>query len=183
MEIINTPIKDVVIVKPKIFEDNRGYFLESYNKKIFNQLVGKEVNFIQDNQSKSSIGTLRGIHYQIPPASQAKLVSVLYGEIYDVAVDLRRSSATFCQYFGKHISADNKLQMWIPEGFGHGFLTLSDHAIVSYKVNSSYSKIHERTIKYNDDLLKIQWPSSKSIILSDKDKNGISIENSIDLFD
>lgn len=170
MKLIKTPIKDLYVIEPKIFGDNRGYFFESYKKNFFEEHIGK-VNFIQDNESMSSYGVLRGLHYQIAPYEQAKLVRVIKGRVLDVAVDIRKNSETFGKHFSIELSEENKKQMFIPSGFAHGFVVLSDLAIFSYKVDNLYSPENERGIKCNDNDLNIDWKIEENdLILSDKDK-------------
>ncbi len=176
MEIIKTPIADLDVIKPKVFTDERGKFFESFNQKEFCEKVAN-VKFVQDNHSVSKSGVLRGIHLQKKPFEQGKLVRVIKGEIYDVAVDLRSNSKTFLQYFGINLSSENKLQLWIPEGFGHGFLTLSESAEVAYKATNYYAKESEITIKYNDPNIGINWPNDKRLIISQKDEEGILISD------
>lgn len=161
MKITETQIKDVLILEPRVFADERGFFMESYNQRAFNEAVGREVEFVQDNHSKSTYGVLRGLHYQIKQA-QGKLVRVLQGEIYDVAVDLRESSPTFGDWVGEHLSADNKKQLWVPEGFAHGFLVLSDTAEILYKATEFYAPEHEHSILWDDPSIAIQWPELKN---------------------
>lgn len=177
MEIIKTTIADLNVIKPKVFTDERGEFFESFNQKEFCEKVAN-VKFVQDNHSVSRSGVLRGIHLQKKPYEQGKLVRVIKGEIYDVAVDLRSNSKTFLQYFGINLSSANKLQLWIPEGFGHGFLTLSESAEVAYKATNYYAKESEITIKYNDPDIGINWPNDKRLIISQKDEEGILISDS-----
>ena len=170
MEYFRTEILDVLVIKPKVFKDDRGYFLETYKEKELNDFLGFEVNFCQENESKSSFGVLRGLHFQNPPFSQAKLVRVIQGNILDVVVDIRKGSKTF----GKHISIElneiNKKQLFIPRGFAHGFLVLSETAIVSYKVDNLYNPDYEDGIMFNDEMLNIDWKISyDEIILSEKD--------------
>jgi len=169
MELIKTPIRDLVIVKNKVFEDARGYFTEAYNEKTF-QENGISINFKQDNRSKSSYGVIRGLHYQLNPASQSKLVSVIVGKVYDVAVDIRKNSPTFGQWYGVELSDENHLQFLIPQGFAHGFSVLSETAIFSYKCDNFYTPELDRGIAYNDPALNIDWkiPANKALI-SDKD--------------
>ena len=170
MEIIKTPIADLVILKPRVFEDARGFFCETYNEKVFNEL-GINIHFCQDNLSKSSYGVIRGLHYQLAPHSQSKLVSVVQGKVWDIAVDLRKGSPTFGQWFGSELSEENHLQFFIPKGFAHGFSVLSEMAVFSYKCDDFYNPTLERGIMYNDTDLNIDWkiPSDKAVI-SDKDK-------------
>ena len=170
MIVENTKIQDVKILIPKIFKDKRGFFFESFNLQEFNKELKIDVKFVQDNHSKSLKGVLRGMHYQNPPFSQGKLVRVISGEIYDVALDLRQNSPTYGNWVGEYLSSENQKQLWIPEGFAHGFLTLSDTAEVIYKTTNYYSRSHEETVLYNDNRFKIDWPIlDKKLILSDKD--------------
>lgn len=171
MEIIQTPIKDLIIIKPRVFEDARGFFLETYNQKNY-QEAGIKQNFCQDNQSKSTYGVIRGLHYQLLPHSQAKLVSVTVGAVWDVAVDLRKNSPTFGQWYGVELTAENHLQYLVPQGFAHGFSVLSETAVFSYKCDDFYNQPLERGILYNDPALNIDWkiPVEKAVI-SEKDKN------------
>ena len=162
-------IPDVLLIEPEIFSDDRGFFFESFNQNKFEEAVKQKINFVQDNHSKSLKGVLRGLHYQLPPKAQGKLVRVIQGEVFDVAIDLRQSSPTFGKWVGEILSADNKIQMWIPEGFAHGFLTLSDTAEFLYKTTDFYSKEHEQAIRWNDETFGIQWPI-KDISLSAKDE-------------
>ena len=162
-------IAGLVIVEPTVFEDSRGYFFESYNESQFKQ-AGITADFVQDNQSRSSYGVIRGLHYQQPPHAQAKLVRVLHGAILDVAVDIRKSSPTYGQHFTIELSAENKKQLYLPEGFAHGFSVLSDIAVVLYKCNAFYNKSSEGGILYNDPQLNIDWRIKESeAIISDKD--------------
>lgn len=176
MEIISTPIRDLVIVKNRIFADSRGFFLESYNKKRLAE-SGINIDFCQDNLSKSSYGVVRGLHYQLNPHSQSKLVSVIVGKVYDVAVDIRKGSPTFGQWFGVELSEENKLQFLIPQGFAHGFSVLSDTAVFSYKCDNFYDPAMERGIMYNDPSLNIDWqvPLQEAII-SEKDLKHPTLE-------
>jgi len=171
MNVIKTEIEDVLILEPKVFGDERGFFMESFNQKLFNEIVGKEINFVQDNHSKSKKGTLRGMHYQSAPFAQGKLVRCLAGEVFDVAVDIRKSSSTFGKWVGVILSEENKRQLWIPEGFAHGFLTLSDTAEFAYKATNYYSPENEAAIIWNDNFINIEWPEIEqgNIILSNKD--------------
>ena len=156
-----------------MFMDNRGYFFESFNQKNFNEAIGQEINFVQDNQSKSKKGVLRGLHYQEEPFAQAKLVRVISGEIFDVVVDIRKESATYGQWLSVTLSSTNNKQLWIPEGFAHGFLVTSDSAEVLYKATNFYSKTHERCIRFDDYEINISWPlSERSFIISNKDIQG-----------
>ncbi|GGM97822.1 dTDP-4-dehydrorhamnose 3,5-epimerase [Shewanella xiamenensis] len=169
MLIINTKITDVKIIEPKVFGDERGFFFESFNQQQFEAAVGYPVNFVQDNHSKSSKGVLRGLHYQLSPHAQGKLVRCVVGEVFDVAVDIRMSSPTFGQWVGVHLSAENKRQLWIPEGFAHGFVTLSDTAEFLYKTTDFYHRGSEGAISWNDPELNIQWPVNETF-LSEKDQ-------------
>ncbi|WP_218940795.1 dTDP-4-dehydrorhamnose 3,5-epimerase [Allopusillimonas soli] len=181
MKITNTIIGDVKVVEPKVFTDDRGFFFESFNEALFEKLVGQRIRFVQDNHSRSYRNVLRGLHYQLPPHSQGKLVRVVAGAVYDVAVDIRRSSKTFGQWVGVILSADNKRQLWIPEGFAHAFLVLSDTAEFLYKTTDYWYKDLERTIHWNDSELSIQWPLQEAPILSPKDLAGSSLSMA-DLF-
>lgn len=158
MEVHSTTLSGVLLLKPRVFGDERGFFLESWNQRTFDQAVGRPVTFVQDNRSRSSRGVLRGLHYQIEPAAQGKLVSVLSGSIFDVAVDLRRESSTFGQSFGLELRAENHTMIWVPAGFAHGFLVTSESAEVSYKTTDFYSPQHERCIRWDDPDLSIAWP-------------------------
>ena len=170
MRFKETSLNDVVICEPQVYQDERGFFLESYNLKEFEQ-VSPGANFVQDNHSKSNKGVLRGLHYQIQH-SQGKLVRVIKGSVFDVAVDLRKSSNSFGQWFGIELSAVNKLQLWIPPGFAHGFLTLEDNTEFLYKTTNFYYPEHERCIIWNDPNLNIKWPEINYIKLSKKDLSG-----------
>lgn len=168
MNVIKTEINDVLIFEPKVFGDDRGFFFESFSQKIFEEAIGRKVDFVQDNHSRSSKGVLRGLHYQLPPFAQAKLVRCVVGEVFDVAVDIRKDSETFGKWVGAYLSAENKRQMWIPEGFAHGFLVTSEVAEFVYKTNNYYNKESEAGVIWNDSDLKIAWPTSASSV-SDKD--------------
>lgn len=168
MLIIDTKISTVKIIEPKVFGDERGFFFESFNQQLFETAVGYPVNFVQDNHSKSSQGVLRGLHYQLEPHAQAKLVRCVVGEVFDVAVDIRKSSPTFGQWVGVYLSAENKRQLWIPEGFAHGFVTLSETAEFLYKTTNYYHKQSEGALVWNDADLNIQWPI-QDVLLSGKD--------------
>ncbi|WP_338883812.1 dTDP-4-dehydrorhamnose 3,5-epimerase [Xenorhabdus sp. TH1] len=171
MNIVKTDIPDVLIFEPKVFCDDRGFFFESFSQKIFEEAVGRKVEFVQDNHSKSCKGVLRGLHYQLAPYAQGKLVRCVVGEVFDVAVDIRKSSPTFGKWVGVNLSAENKRQLWIPEGFAHGFLVLSETAEFIYKTTNFYFHTHEKSIVWNDDIINISWPNNERIILSEKDKN------------
>ena len=168
-------IPDVLLIEPQMFGDDRGFFFESFNQNKFDEAMGKKINFVQDNHSKSVKGVLRGLHYQLMPKAQGKLVRVTQGEVFDVAVDLRQSSPTFGKWVGEILSGDNKKQMWIPEGFAHGFLTLSDTAEFLYKTTDFYSKDHEEAIQWNDKTIGIDWPM-KDVSLSSKDSAAVSFK-------
>ena len=170
MNVIDTTIPDVKIFEPKVFGDERGFFFESFSQKFFEEATGLKRTFVQDNHSKSVKGVLRGLHYQLPPMAQGKLVRVVQGEVFDVAVDIRKSSPTFGQWVGVHLSAENKRQLWVPEGFAHGFLTLSETAEFLYKTTNYYSPTHEGSIIWNDSTLNIEWPEAGDIQVSGKDQ-------------
>ena len=176
MQIEQTKLKDVLLIRPNVFRDERGFFLESWNEARFNQAVGREVRFVQDNHSRSLQGVLRGLHYQKEPMAQAKLITVMRGRIFDVAVDIRPGSATYGQWVGEELADENREMLWIPEGFAHGFLVLSEFADVVYKTNNLYSPAHERCIRWNDPLLAIDWPACGGAepLVSTKDKAGRS---------
>lgn len=171
MKATQLAIPEVLRLEPKVFGDARGFFFESYNQARFEVVIGKPVVFVQDNHSCSAKGVLRGLHYQIRQP-QGKLVRVVRGEVFDVAVDLRKSSATFGNWVGEILSAENKRQMWVPEGFAHGFLVLSDWAEFVYKTTDFYAPEHERCLAWNDPAIGIQWPIAASPILSAKDQQG-----------
>ena len=175
MKIIDTAIPDVKIIEPAVFGDERGFFFESFNQAKFEAAIGYAVNFVQDNHSRSVKGVLRGLHYQLPPHAQAKLVRCILGEVFDVVVDIRRSSSTFGQWVGIHLSAENKRQLWIPEGFAHGFLTLSESADFLYKTTGYYAPQSECAIMWSDEQIAIRWPVLDiEYQLSAKDKNAKS---------
>ena len=176
MKIIPTQIPDILILEPTVFEDDRGFFFESYNEQTWRKLTGLNTGFVQHNHSHSSFGVLRGLHYQINKP-QGKLVRVIAGEIYDVAVDIRRSSATFGQWFGTRLSAANKKQLWVPPSFAHGFLVVSDSADVLYMTTDFWYQQHERCINWSDPELNIDWPLFQAPILSDKDQRGATFGN------
>ena len=180
MEYIKTAIPDVWVLEPRVFEDARGYFMETWREEDFNRAIGHEVHFVQDNQSMSSRGVLRGLHFQKGEASQAKLVRVLQGTVVDVAVDLRKDSPTFGKYVMVELSAENKKQLFIPRGFAHGFQVLSDTAVFTYKVDKRYAPEAECSIRYNDPTIGIDWPiKGEEVILSEKDlKRAVSFEES-----
>ena len=170
MEFIQTEIKEVVIIKPNVFADSRGYFFESFVQRQFDEMVCKTV-FVQENQSKSSYGVLRGLHYQLPPFAQAKLVSVVEGKVLDVAVDIRKGSPTFGKHVSIELSDENHLQLFIPRGFAHGFVVLSSEAVFQYKCDNYYSPQNEGAIIWNDATISIDWKiPAADIVLSEKDK-------------
>jgi dTDP-4-dehydrorhamnose 3,5-epimerase len=169
MKFVNTPIEGLIIIEPTVFEDDRGYFLESYNKKKLEEAIGK-ISFVQDNESKSSKGVLRGLHFQKPPYAQIKLVRCIQGNVLDVAVDIRDGSETYGKYVSVELSGENKKQVFIPRGFAHGFLVLSNTAIVSYKVDNNYAPAHDAGIRWNDPTLNIQWRvNEREVLVSEKD--------------
>jgi dTDP-4-dehydrorhamnose 3,5-epimerase len=177
MQVTPTSIADVVVVDPRVFGDDRGFFFESFNQRAFEEGIGRTIQFVQDNHSRSGHHVLRGLHYQIRQP-QGKLVRVVAGEVYDVAVDLRRSSRTFGRWVGVVLSAENKRQLWVPEGFGHGFLVLSQFAEFLYKTTDYYAPEHERTIAWNDPDLGIAWPlNGAEPLLSAKDQAGRSFRD------
>lgn len=175
-------IPEVVLFTPTLFGDERGFFFESFNARVFTEATGLNPNFVQDNHSKSQRGVLRGLHYQLPPKAQGKLVRVVQGEVFDVAVDIRRSSPTFGQWVGAILSAENKQQLWIPAGFAHGFITLSETAEFLYKTTDVYAPELESCIAWNDPTIGIQWPYTEMPALSGKDKQGKAL-NDAHLFD
>lgn len=181
MHVTRLSIPDVLRIAPRVHEDERGYFYESYNQRRFEQALGREASFVQDNHSKSAQHVLRGLHYQIRQP-QGKLVRVVAGSVFDVAVDLRRSSPTFGQWVGEILSAENRAQMWVPEGFAHGFLVLSSSAEVLYKATDYYAPEHERCIAWDDPALAIAWPLATRPSLSARDSDGPSFA-AAELFD
>ncbi|WP_350456627.1 dTDP-4-dehydrorhamnose 3,5-epimerase [Macellibacteroides fermentans] len=172
MKYIQTEIAGLWIIEPKVLSDSRGYFMESFKQEVFNQNVGK-VDFIQENESGSSRGVLRGLHYQLAPYSQAKLVRVIEGTVLDVAVDLRKGSPTFGKYMAVELSGQNKRQFYIPQGFAHGFHVLSERAVFTYKVDNPYMPSHERSLRFDDPQIGIDWQITdpENVILSEKDKS------------
>ena len=176
MNFISTKLEDCYIIEPKIINDDRGYFMESFNEKTFQNGVNQAVHFVQDNQSFSSKGVLRGLHYQIEQA-QGKLVRVCQGEVFDVAVDMRASSSHFGQWVGTTLSAENKRQMWVPPGFAHGFLVCSDSAEFLYKTTDFYAPEHECCLKWDDPSIGIKWPLQGAPILSAKDEMGLCLND------
>jgi dTDP-4-dehydrorhamnose 3,5-epimerase len=174
-------IADVFLLEPQVFGDERGFFFESFNQARFEAMIGRPANFVQDNHSRSARNVLRGLHYQIQQP-QGKLVRVVQGEVFDVAVDLRRSSPTFGKWVGAHLSGENKRQLWVPEGFGHGFVVLSESAEFLYKTTDYYAPAHERCIIWNDPQIGIDWPIEGAPALSGKDAKGAALGDA-DLFD
>lgn len=181
MEVIETKLKGVLVLQPKVFEDARGYFFESYNENLFNQ-AGLDVKFVQDNQSLSQKGVLRGLHFQNNPHAQGKLVRVITGAVFDVAVDIRKSSPTYGQWFGMELNEKNKTMMYIPAGFAHGFATLRDNTIFSYKCTNFYNKASEDCLLWNDPDIGINW-NLENPLLSDKDLQGKRIKDFVSLFE
>jgi len=171
MKAIPTSIPEVLVIEPAVFGDARGFFFESWNRRGFSELLGREIEFVQDNHSASAKNVLRGLHYQVRQP-QGKLVRVVAGAVFDVAVDLRRSSPTFGRWVGETISAENRRMMWVPEGFAHGFLVLSDRAEFLYKTTDYYAPMHERTLLWNDPALGVAWPLTGEPVLKPKDAAG-----------
>jgi dTDP-4-dehydrorhamnose 3,5-epimerase len=169
LKAISTNIPDVLIIEPNVFGDERGFFFESFNRRQFNQLVGRDIDFVQDNHSRSAKNVLRGLHYQIQQP-QGKLVRVVHGAVFDVAVDIRRGSPTFGQYVAAELSAENKRMLWIPEGFAHGFVVVSDNAEFLYKTTDYWAPEYERSIAWNDPTINISWPIEGEPVLSAKDQ-------------
>ncbi len=177
MKVTPTAIPDVLIIEPKVFGDERGFFYESFNQRAFNEATGLDVNFVQDNHSRSAKGVLRGLHYQVQQP-QGKLVRVVRGTVFDVAVDIRKSSVTFGQWVGMELSEENHRQLWVPAGFAHGFVVVSESADFLYKTTDYYYPAHERCLMWNDTDLKITWPdTSTPTSLSNKDKQGHSLRS------
>ena len=170
MKVTSLKISDVKLIEPDVFEDERGFFYESFNQQKFNEAIGENITFVQDNHSKSSKGVLRGLHYQEAPFAQGKLVRVISGEVFDVAVDIRQDSPTYGQWVSEVLSGENKKQLWIPEGFAHGFLTISDAAEFLYKTTNFYNKESDRSIHWKDNDFRIDWPEvDKPVVTSEKD--------------
>jgi len=183
LNFIPQSIPDVLLIEPTVHGDSRGYFMESFRQDILNDFLGYEVNFVQDNESKSAKGVLRGLHYQLPPYAQAKLVRVIEGRVLDVAVDIRQSSPTFGQYVSKELSSDNHHQLFIPRGFAHGFVVLSESAVFAYKVDNYYSPNDDRGIAFDDPEIGIDWVlKSDELQLSDKDKSHPVLSKAKELF-
>lgn len=170
MNVIKTDIPDVLILEPKVFGDDRGFFFESFSQKVLDEAVGHNITFVQDNHSKSGKNVLRGLHFQLPPYAQGKLVRCVAGEVFDVAVDIRANSPTFGKWVSAILSAENKRQLWIPEGFAHGFMVLSETAEFLYKTTNYYAPEYDRGIRWDDPTLSIEWPPGDAFILSEKDK-------------
>jgi len=183
LKFIPQSIPDVILIKPIVHGDDRGYFVETFRQDLFDKAVGYKVNFIQDNESKSTKGVLRGLHYQLPPYTQAKLVRVIEGSVLDIAVDIRKSSPTFGRCVAVELTSDNKHQLFVPYGFAHGFVVLSDSATFAYKVDNYYALEHDRGIAFDDKDLAIDWHLPLDTLqLSDKDKNQPTLANAKDLF-
>jgi dTDP-4-dehydrorhamnose 3,5-epimerase len=181
VKVTPTRIPEVLILEPRVFEDPRGFFFESYNRRVFKEATGLDPQFVQDNQSFSVRNVLRGLHYQVRQP-QGKLITALAGEIFDVAIDLRRSSPSFGQWASVTLSGGSHKAIWIPPGFGHGFLVLSEHALVQYKATDYYAPEHERTVVWKDPQLAIAWPLEADPIVSEKDQRGMDLR-AADLFD
>ena len=184
MEFIQQNIPDVLLIKPTVHLDGRGYFIETFRQDLLEDVIGYSINFLQDNESKSTKGVLRGLHYQLPPYTQAKLVRVIKGRVLDVAVDIRRSSPTFSQHVVAELTGENKHQLFIPHGFAHGFVVLSEHATFAYKVDSYYAPKHDRGLAFNDPTLGIDWQlTSQQLQLSAKDQSQPTLNNAKELFE
>ena len=174
MKVTPTAIPDVLVLEPRVFGDERGFFFESFNRNAFRQATGLDPDFVQDNHSRSEKNVLRGLHYQVAPKAQGKLVRVVLGAVFDVAVDIRQDSPSFGRWVGETLSAENRKQMWIPPGFAHGFLTLTEAAEFLYKTTDYYAPDHERCIAWNDPDIGVEWPlAAAGPILSGKDRNGM----------
>jgi dTDP-4-dehydrorhamnose 3,5-epimerase len=177
MNFIPQKIPDIVLIQPSIHSDNRGFFTEAYRQDLLENFIGYKINFVQDNISKSNLGVLRGLHYQLPPFTQAKLVQVIEGRVLDVVVDIRRNSSSFGQHITSELTSENQHQLFIPHGFAHGFVALTDNAIFSYKVDNYYSKDHDGGVSFNDKKLDINWKIPYEILkVSDKDKQLPSLD-------
>lgn len=177
MNLERLAIPEVIRLTPRVFEDERGHFFESFNQRVFDKAVGRPVAFVQDNQSQSARGVLRGLHYQVAPSPQGKLVRVIAGRIFDVAVDLRRESPTFAHWVGAELSQANQAQLWIPEGFAHGFLALEPGSIVLYKTTDFWNPAAERCIRWDDPSIGIRWPDVGPTVLATKDRAGARLED------
>ena len=183
MEFIKQKIPEIILIKPTVHGDNRGYFVETFRQDLFEKALGYKVNFIQDNESKSTKGVLRGLHYQLPPYTQAKLVRVIEGSVLDVAIDIRESSPTFGQHVSVELTGENKHQLFIPHGFAHGFVVLSDSATFAYKVDNYYAPEHDRGIAFDDVKLAIDWQLTlEELQLSGKDKTNPNLSDAVELF-
>ena len=178
IKVTTLSIPDILVIEPIVFRDERGFFFESFNQSDFEKTTNLAPIFIQENHSRSIKGTLRGLHYQLPPKAQGKLIRVVYGKVFDVVVDIRKSSPSFGKSITQILSAENKKQLWVPEGFAHGYLGISDRSELLYKTTNYYSPELERIIKYNDPSLIISWPDSLSINCSRKDKGGLYLKES-----
>ncbi len=176
MKVTKTELPEVLLLEPRVFGDDRGFFLESYNKRVFREATGIDAEFVQDNHSRSARNVLRGLHYQLPSA-QGKLVRVVAGEIYDVVVDARRSSPNFGRWIARRLSAANKLVLWVPAGFAHGFLSMEDRTEVLYKTTDYYAPEHERTILWSDPDIGIEWPLDGNPVVSTKDATGVPLKS------
>ena len=184
MKFIPQSIKDVILIEPTIHGDDRGYFLETFRQDLLEEAIGYKVNFVQDNESRSTKGVLRGLHYQLPPFTQAKLLGVIEGSVLDVAVDIRKSSPTFGQHVSLELNAQNKYQLFVPHGFAHGFVVFSDRATITYKVDNYYAPEHDRGIAFDDKDLAINWQLPlEQFKLSGKDKAHSTLANAKDLFE
>jgi dTDP-4-dehydrorhamnose 3,5-epimerase len=175
MKVIKTSIPEVLVLEPRVFKDDRGFFYESFNQRSFSEITGLDVNFVQDNHSRSQRDVLRGLHYQIRQA-QGKLVRVIKGSVFDIAVDIRKSSPTFGHWVGEILSEDNNRQMWVPPGFAHGFLVCSDSADFLYKTTDYYAPEFERCIRWDDSDIGIKWPLEREPIIAEKDRNGVGLK-------
>lgn len=183
MNVTRMAIPEVLLIEPKVFGDTRGFFYESFNQKAFNEATGLDLPFVQDNHSRSAKGVLRGLHYQLPPHAQGKLVRVVRGAVFDVAVDVRKSSPTFGQWVGMELSEENHRQFWVPPGFAHGFAVLSESADFLYKTTDYYAPSHERCIAWNDPAIGVQWPDiGMAPLLSAKDQQGVALA-AVETFD
>lgn len=180
--VVPTNLAGLLVLEPRVFGDDRGFFFESWNQRDFDEAVGDPVAFVQDNHSRSGVGVLRGLHYQVPPHPQGKLVRCGAGAVWDVAVDIRRSSSTFGQWFGIELSAENKRQLWIPAGFAHGFVALTDGAELLYKASEFYAPDCDRSIAWDDPDIAVDWPLDRAPILSDKDRDAPSL-SAADVFE
>ena len=184
MEFVQQKIPKVVLIKPTVHRDQRGYFSETFRQDLFESAIGYSINFVQDNESNSTQGVLRGLHYQLPPFAQAKLVRVIEGSVLDVAVDIRRSSSTFGQHVAAELTGENKHQLFIPHGFAHGFVVLSEQATFAYKVDNYYAPDYDRGLAFNDPALGIDWQLPlQQLQLSAKDQSQPTLNNAIDLFE